>query len=115
MVPSKPSHALLLVTLLLPAICTTAQAQQKAPVPAKTFDDVSYGGHPSRVIDFRKADDDIPDDPKAARGWSIHHANFGTTLEDRLRQEGLDGFLNYPRADLPFKNEVEFLVHHLKK
>lgn len=303
MIPSKPCHTLLIVTLLLSVACTTAQAQQKAPVPAKTYDDISYGDHPNQVIDFWKAnvdepaplvifihgggfkggshekvagnkiqqyldagihhasveyrlieharlpaahedavravqyirskaedwgidkdriaayggsagaqlvaylawsddfadgqsndpiaressrlkavaplggqstmdfdwwaknipgynrkwhdksnkadvsiiekravlyelsiinhissddpptfmsygmnpDDHIPDDPKRARGWSIHHVNFGIAMENRLQREGVEVFLSYPRVDLPFSNEVEFLIHHLKK
>jgi acetyl esterase/lipase len=67
---------------------------------------MSYGMNP---------DDHIPDDPKRARGWSIHHVNFGRAMEAELRREGVEVFLNYPEADLPFKNEVEFLIHHLKK
>lgn len=303
MIPSKPCHALLFVTFLLSVVCSTAQAQQKAQVPTKTYDDVSYGDHPYQVIDFWKADvnepaplvifihgggfsrgshervsgdkiqhyldagihhasveyrltehaplpaahedsvralqfirskakdwgidesriaayggsagaqlvaylawhddfadqesddpiaressrlkavaplsgqstldfdwwvenipgykreyhdnriradlsiieqqavlnelsiinhisrddpptfmsyrmnpdDDIPDDPKSARGWSIHHVNFGIAMADKLRQEGVEVFLDYPQADLPFSSEVEFLMHHLKK
>ena len=62
-----------------------------------------------------KPDDSVPKDPKRVRGWSIHHVNFGIAMEERLRQEGVEVFLQYPGVDLPYEDEVEFLIHHLKK
>lgn len=67
---------------------------------------MSYGMNP---------DDAIPSDPRRARGWSIHHVNFGIAMEAKLRREGVDVFLKYPQAKLPFANDVAFLIHHLKK
>lgn len=60
-------------------------------------------------------DDEVPNNPKRIRGWSIHHVNFGIAMEERLRQEGVKVFLKYPQVELPYKDEVEFLIHHLKK
>jgi len=62
-----------------------------------------------------KPDDQIPSDPKRARGWSIHHVNFGIVMEEQLRRNGVEVFLKYPQVQLPFDNEVAFLIHHLKK
>ena len=67
---------------------------------------MSYGMNP---------DDPIPSDPKRARGWSIHHVNFGIVMEKKLRQEGVEAFLKYPKAQIPFKDDVAFLIHHLNK
>ena len=67
---------------------------------------MSYGMNP---------DDPIPSDPKRARGWSIHHVNFGIVMEKKLRQEGVNVFLKFPQAQLPFEDDVAFLIHHLKK
>jgi acetyl esterase/lipase len=74
-----------------------------SPDDPPTF--MSYGMRP---------DDHVPDDPKRARGWSIHHVNFGIAMEEKLRQAGVEVFLKYPQVDLPFNNEVEFLIQHLK-
>lgn len=62
-----------------------------------------------------KPEDQVPDDPKRARGWSIHHVNFGFALEEKLRREGVEVLLKYPQVELPYESEVEFLIHHLKK
>ena len=62
-----------------------------------------------------KPDDPVPDDPKRARGWSIHHVNFGIAMEKQLQLAGVEVFLKYPQVELPYDNEVEFLIHHLKK
>ena len=67
---------------------------------------MSYGMNP---------DDPIPSDPKRARGWSIHHVNFGIVMEKKLRREGVNVFLKFPQAQLPFEDDVAFLIHHLKK
>jgi acetyl esterase/lipase len=75
-----------------------------SPDDPPTF--MSYGMKPG---------DPVPDDPKRARGWSIHHVNFGMAMEEKLRREGVEVYLNHPGVDLPFENEVEFLIHHLKE
>ena len=62
-----------------------------------------------------KPDDQVPSNPKRARGWSIHHVNFGIAMEKQLQRAGVEVFLKYPQVELPYKNEVEFLIHHLKK
>ena len=71
---------------------------------------------PPTFMSYRmKPDDSVPKNPKGARSWSIHHVNFGIVMEERLRQEGVEVFLKYPGVDLPYENEVEFFIHHLKK
>ena len=67
---------------------------------------MSYGMNP---------DDQSPSNPKRARGWSIHHVKFGIVMEEKLRREGVEVFLKYPQAKLPFENDVAFLIHHLKE
>lgn len=62
-----------------------------------------------------KPDDQIPDDPRRARGWSIHHVNFGIVMEEKLRNAGVEVHLKYPQIQLPYDNDVSFLIHHLKK
>ncbi len=62
-----------------------------------------------------KPEDSIPSDPKRARGWSIHHVNFGIAMEEQLRRNGVEVILKYPQAELPFENEMAFLIHHLTK
>jgi acetyl esterase/lipase len=75
-----------------------------SPDDPPTF--MNYGMNP---------DDQIPDNPKRVRGWSIHHVNFGIAMEEKLRQSGVEVFLKYPQVKLPFENEVTFLIHQLKK
>ncbi len=71
---------------------------------------------PPNFMSYRmNPDDEIPENPKRARSWSTHHVNFGIAMEEKLRQEGVKVVLKYPQADVPFNDEVEFLIHHLKK
>ena len=65
---------------------------------------MSYGMHPEAPI---------PSNPKRARGWSIHHVNFGIALEEKMRNEGVEVFLKYPDVKVPFENDTAFLMHHL--
>lgn len=67
---------------------------------------MSYGMNP---------DDPMPKHPKRARGWSIHHVNFGIVMEEKLRREGVEAFLKFPQAQVPFEDDAAFLIHHLKK
>ena len=52
---------------------------------------------------------------KRARGWIIHHVNFGIAMEERLKLNGVEVVLNYPKAKKVFKDERSFLIHQLKK
>ncbi|MEX0324044.1 MAG: alpha/beta hydrolase [Puniceicoccaceae bacterium] len=67
---------------------------------------MSYGMNP---------DDPIPSDPRKTRGWSIHHVKFGIVMEERLQKAGVEVYLDYPEAELPFEDDVAFLIHHLNK
>ena len=60
-------------------------------------------------------DDPIPTGRKRARGWIIHHVNFGIAMQERLKLNGVEVVLNYPKAKKVFKDERSFLIHHLKK
>ena len=61
-----------------------------------------------------KPDDEVPEDNKRANGWKIHHVNFGIAMEEKLRRAGVEVILKYPEIQLPFDNEVDFLIHHLQ-
>lgn len=76
---------------------------------------ISSDDPPTYISYGMKPDDPIPGDPKKARGWSIHHVNFGIAMEKQLRQVGVEAFLKYPGTQLPFETDVAFLIHHLKK
>jgi acetyl esterase len=60
-----------------------------------------------------KPDDQVPEDKKKAGGWKIHHVNFGIAMEEKLRLAGVEVILKYPEIQLPYNNEVDFLIHHL--
>ncbi len=58
-----------------------------------------------------------PGDPvptEGANGWKIHHVNFGIAMETRLRRAGVEVVLKYPQLELPFADDVAFLIHHLQ-
>jgi hypothetical protein len=67
---------------------------------------MSYGMAPN---------DPIPNEPRAARGWSIHHVNFGLSMQTLLEKHGVEHILKYPGTEQAHENAVDFLIHHLKK
>lgn len=75
---------------------------------------ISAEDPPSLLQYAMKPDDPIPGDPAKARGWSIHHVQFGIVMEEKLRQAGVEAYLQYPGVHLPFDNSVAFLIHQLK-
>jgi predicted peptidase len=58
-----------------------------------------------------RPDDPIPDEK--ARGWSIHHVNFGIHLEEKLSKAGVEVTLDYPGPDTRFSSVEDFLIEHL--
>ncbi|GEM_PF-912689 len=134
--PFQTNSRLLLLINSLFAIGVAAQAQQDTSIPEISYENVAYGEHskqravvneisiinhitsddpPTYMSYGMHPDDSIPKDPKRARGWSIHHVKFGLVMEGKLRQEGVEVHLKFPRAQVRFKDDVAFLIHHLKK
>jgi len=55
----------------------------------------------------------IPEDPKRARGWKIHHVNFGIALQQKLRAAGVEATLDYPGPKTRYSSAAEFLIDKL--
>lgn len=36
-------------------------------------------------------------------------------MKERLQEKGVEVFLKYPGAELPFEDDVDFLIHYLNK
>lgn len=60
-------------------------------------------------------DDPIPSQARAARGWSIHHVNFGLSMQALLKKHGVEHILKYPGTHQAHEDAVAFLIHHLKE
>ena len=110
MIFSKPYRNLLFAILLVPVICTTAQAQ--APVPAKTYEDVSYGDHPNQVIDFWKADVDEP----APLVIFIHGGGFKGGSHEKVAgskvQQYLDAGINFASVEYRLIKHAQLPAPH---
>ncbi len=55
-----------------------------------------------------------PDDPvptgDRARGWKVHHVNFGLALKEKLDQLGIENDLLYPGAVSRYKSVGDFFI-----
>ncbi len=55
----------------------------------------------------------IPEDPKKARGWMIHHVNFGIALQQKLMAAGVEVTLDYPGPETRYSSVVDFMIDKL--
>ena len=65
------------------------------------------------IINHISFDDPIPTDPQLIWNWTVHHVNFGKSMQDKLKSKGVEVTLNYPNHTEYFEDEASFLIHHL--
>lgn len=69
---------------------------------------------PPVYMTYRMAPDEpVPADAGKARGWSIHHVNFGTAMQQKLQLAGVEVTLDYPGPKTRYESVVEFFVDKL--
>ncbi|MCP5110020.1 MAG: alpha/beta hydrolase [bacterium] len=54
--------------------------------------------------------DPIPEDPRKASGWKVHHVTFGVELKKRMDALGMEADLKYPGANPVYKSVADFFV-----
>lgn len=59
-------------------------------------------------------DDPVPDDPKKAQNWKIHHVKFGQALLAKAKKLGVDAHLRYRGAAVDYPGQDEFFIDKLK-
>ncbi len=52
--------------------------------------------------------DPVPADPQKARGWKVHHVNFGIELEKQMDALGIEADLQYPGAKATYRSDGHF-------
>ncbi|MEO0586554.1 MAG: alpha/beta hydrolase [Planctomycetota bacterium] len=57
--------------------------------------------------------DAVPQNPRRARSWKIHHVVFGTALQDKAHALDVEAHLQYPGASTPYESAAEFLIDKL--
>ncbi|HID74405.1 MAG TPA: alpha/beta hydrolase [Planctomycetaceae bacterium] len=55
----------------------------------------------------------VPSDPRRARGWKVHHVNFGVALKKKMDALGIEAHLKYPGAKTKYASVAEFLIAKL--
>jgi hypothetical protein len=55
-------------------------------------------------------DDPVPDDPKEASGWSVHHVQFGIALKEKADGLGIEADLKYPGSVNKYESEADFFI-----
>jgi len=53
--------------------------------------------------------DPIPEGDRA-RGWKVHHVQFGLLLKERLTGVGVEAHLSYPGAESEYSSVAEFFA-----
>ena len=59
--------------------------------------------------------DPVPDDPKRARGWKVHHVMFGIKLKEKMDRLGIEADLKYPDAQTTYRSNAHFFIERLAK
>ena len=86
----------------LPVIRKISALDLVSPDDPPTF--VSYGMKPT---------DPIPEGDRA-RGWKVHHVNFGVALKEKLDAAGVEAVLQYPEHRSRYGSAAGFLIEKLK-
>ena len=74
---------------------------------------ISFDDPPTFMSYWMRPDDLIPTDPQLIWNWTVHHVNFGKSMQDKLKSKGVEVTLNYPNHIEFFEDEASFLIHHL--
>jgi acetyl esterase len=100
----------------------------KASSGVATYDELRRAVRAFSALDLISADDPpifmsygmtpdapIPEDPKKANGWKIHHVTFGVKLKERMDALGVAADLKYPGAITTYQNTAEFFIRQFGK
>ncbi len=74
---------------------------------------ISFDDPPTFMSYWMRPEDPIPTDPQLIWNWTVHHVNFGKSMQDKLKSKGVEVTLNYPNHTEFFEDEASFLIHHL--
>ena len=55
----------------------------------------------------------VPEDPRRARGWKIHHVIFGVKLKEKMDALGIESHLKYPGANVKYDSIPQFFIEKL--
>ena len=58
---------------------------------------------------YMNPNDPVPENPKKAQGWKVHHVVFGIKMKEKLDKLGGEADLSYPGSDNKYKSRFEFL------
>ena len=60
-----------------------------------------------------------PKDPvpegQTARGWKVHHVQFGVALKEKMAVLGIESDLVYPGSKNKYQSNVDYFISMLKK
>lgn len=78
------------------------------------MDLVSADDPPIHMSYGMKPGDPVPNDPKRASGWKVHHVNFGVKLKEKMDALKVEADLKHPGAKTSCKSVSEFFIRKLK-
>lgn len=61
-----------------------------------------------------RPDDPIPEGGRA-RGWKVHHVNFGVSLKEKMDALGVEADLKYPGAKTTYSSIQDFFIRKLRR
>ncbi len=77
--------------------------------------DLMSSDDPPMFMSYNMAPEDpVPNDPKKAQGWKIHHVTFGQVLLAKAKKLGIEAHLKYRGAKVAYPSQDAFLIDKLK-
>lgn len=93
---------------------------------AKTLEEANEIAKTISALDLITADDPpvfmqygmapnakVPENPRKARGWVVHHVDFGTVLKEKMDALHVESDLKYPGAKTTYDSSIDFFVDKL--
>ena len=88
---------------------------------AEIVEEISVINHltkddPPMFVEYRQnPDDPVPDDPKEASDWSVHHVRFGFALKEKADALGIEAYLKYPGSNNKYESDADFFITKFSK
>lgn len=83
-------------------------------VPLVSALDLISADDPPIFMTYKMAPGDpVPEDPKKARGWKVHHVIFGAKLKEKTDALGVEAYLHYPGAETKYDSIAQFFIKKL--
>ena len=92
---------------------TTREEYQNRVSEISALDLVSKDD-PAIYMSYRMSPEDPVPEGQTARGWKVHHVQFGVALKEKMAALGIESDLVYPGSKNKYQSNVDYFISMLK-